>query len=67
LISYEVIVKLITATKMKTGLMVLWQFDPNNYPSGFQVPDADMTMLSTQWDTLYGKWNYTIIPHFISS
>jgi hypothetical protein len=42
LVSYRVIVELISATTTKTGLTVRCELDTGQYPSGVVVSDADM-------------------------
>jgi transposase len=62
LVSYEVILKLIAATKTRAGLTVQSQLDTNIYPSGRKISDEQMNMLSIQRDTFHGEWNYTLLP-----
>jgi len=42
LISHQVIVQLIAATTTKTGLKVRCELDPNSYPTGTKVADAEL-------------------------
>jgi len=37
----RIIVELIAATKTKTGLTVQCAYDPNRYPTGEKISDAD--------------------------
>jgi len=46
LVSYRVIVELISATTTKTGLTVRCQLDTGQYPSGIVVSDAEMAALN---------------------
>lgn len=62
LVSYEVIIKLIAATKTKAGLTVQCQLDTNTYPSGRKVSDEQMDTLSIRRHNFHGEWNYTILP-----
>ena len=62
LISYRVIIDLIAATTTKTGLKVSCELDPNKYPKGVVVPDAEMASLNIQRADFHGEWNYTIAP-----
>jgi transposase len=62
LVSYEVIIKLIAATKTRAGLTVQSRLDTNTYPSGRKISDAQMDTLSIQRDPFHGEWNYTILP-----
>lgn len=62
LVSYEVILKLIAATKTRAGLTVESRLDTNTYPSGRKISDEQMETLSIRRDTFHGEWNYTILP-----
>ena len=41
LVSHQVIVQLIAATATKTGLKVHSEIDPNSYPAGIKIAEAD--------------------------
>jgi len=62
LVSYRVIVELISATTTKTGLTVRCQLDTGQYPSGIVVSDAEMAAINIQRAEFHGEWNYTISP-----
>ena len=62
LISHQVIVQLIAATTTKAGLKVHSEIDPNTYPAGIKVADADMARINLHRHDFHGDWNYTIIP-----
>jgi hypothetical protein len=62
LVSYRVIVELISATTTKTGLTVRCQLDTGQYPSGIVVSDAEMAALNIKRAGFHGEWNYTISP-----
>ena len=62
LISHAVIVKLITATRTKTGLKVKARLDTNSYPGGIKVRRADIEGVKLRPDSFHGDWNYTILP-----
>ncbi|HEX7591283.1 MAG TPA: ISAzo13 family transposase [Candidatus Limnocylindrales bacterium] len=62
LVSHEVIVNLIAATTTTKGLRVWSELDPNAYPSGISVSDADMKTLYLETDAFHGEWNYTLRP-----
>ncbi len=62
LVSHEVIVKLIAATTTRTGLRVRSELDPNVYPAGVSVTDAEMETLYLRPDAFHGKWNYALLP-----
>jgi len=63
LISHAVIVKLIAATRTKTGLKVRAKLDPNSYPEGIKVSQAELEKVRLRPDSFHGDWNYTILPH----
>jgi len=62
LISYRVIVDLISATTTKTGLTVRCELDNNAYPKGIVVSDREIAEINIARDTFHGEWNYTISP-----
>ena len=62
LVSHQVIVQLIAATTTKTGLKVHSEIDPNTYPAGIKVSDAEIACINLQRHDFHGDWNYTIIP-----
>ena len=62
LVSHAVIVQLIAATTTDTGLKVHSEIDPNIYPAGIKVADADMARINLHRHDFHGDWNYSIIP-----
>src|SRR5437879_5096720 len=62
LVSYRVIVELISATTTKTGLTVRCELDTGQYPSGIVVSDAEMAAINIKRAEFHGEWNYTISP-----
>src|SRR5215218_6964188 len=62
LVSYRVIVDLIGATTTRTGLSVRCELDPNRYPKGVTVSDAEMAGLNLARDEFHGEWSYTLSP-----
>jgi hypothetical protein len=62
LISYRVIVDLISATKTDAGLTVRCELDTNLYPKGIVVSDEEMAALNILRTEFHGEWNYTIKP-----
>ena len=62
LISYTVILKLISATTTGAGLTMQCQLDTNTYPAGHKVSNEEMASLSMLPHTFHGEWNYTILP-----
>jgi Rhodopirellula transposase DDE domain len=62
LISYRVIVDLISATKTDAGLTVRCELDTNLYPKGIVVSDEEIAALNIVRAEFHGEWNYTIRP-----
>lgn len=62
LVSYETIIKLISATTTKKGLKVFARLDENEYEAGLKFSDEELTKLNLKNHELHPKWNYTIIP-----
>jgi hypothetical protein len=62
LVSYRVIIDLISATTTDTGLTVRCELDPNIYPKGTVVSDAEMEAINLVRDAFHGEWNYTVRP-----
>ena len=62
LVSYRVIVDLISATTTDTGLKVCCELDTNLYPKGIVVTDEEMASLNIVRAEFHGEWNYTIRP-----
>ena len=65
LVSYRVIVELISATTTSTGLTVRCELDTGQYPKGIAVSDAEMAAINIKRAEFHGEWNYTISldPH----
>ena len=62
LVSYRVIVDLISAVRTNTGLTVCCELDTNLYPKGIAVSDVKMAALNIVRSDFHGEWNYTIQP-----
>ena len=62
LVSYRVIVDLISATTTQSGLKVLCELDDKNYPKGILVSNEQMANINIQRADFHGEWNYTITP-----
>ncbi len=62
LVSYRVIVDLISATTTDTGLTVRCELDSADYPKGVVVSDREMEGLNISCDAFHGEWNYTMQP-----
>ena len=66
LISHHVIVELIAATTTDAGLKVQCQLDPNTYPAGIKVSDAELEAVNLIRHDFHGDWNYTINPKVLA-
>lgn len=63
LVSHEVIVHLIAATRTTKGLTVKCRLDTKEYPKGIKIKDAEMDALNIRRHDFHGEWNYTIAPN----
>jgi Rhodopirellula transposase DDE domain len=63
LISHEVIVKLIGAATITTGLRVRSRLDTRSYPAGVKVSREAIDAVVLRPASFHGDWNYTIIPN----
>ena len=62
LVSYQVIIDLISATTTKTGLKVVCELDDKLYPKGVVVSDEELAAVNIVRADFHGEWNYTIKP-----
>ena len=62
LVSHEVIVELIAATRTGKGLKVQAELDSNLYQKGVKVSDQEFAAIHLVRDDFHGEWNYTISP-----
>ncbi|MGH9205900.1 MAG: ISAzo13 family transposase, partial [Acidimicrobiales bacterium] len=62
LVSYRVILDLISATTTDTGLIVRCVLDTNLYPKGIAISDKEMAEINIARADFHGEWNYTIRP-----
>jgi hypothetical protein len=60
LVSYRVIVDLISATTTDTGLTVRCELDTNSYAKGIVVTDQEMSQIDIIRDEFHGQWNYIL-------
>ena len=60
LTTLRTIVELIAATTTDTGLSVQAAYDPNWYPTGVKISDADLAAVPLHPHDFHGEWNYTI-------
>ena len=62
LVSYRVIVDLISATSTETGLTVRCELDTDKYPKDITVADHEMAAINMTWNESHGEWNHLIRP-----
>lgn len=62
LISHEVVVNLIGATKNRKGLKVKATFDKNKYPTKIKISNEEFSKINLKPHRFHGEWNYTIKP-----
>jgi hypothetical protein len=46
----------------RTGLTVQRAYDPNWYPTGHKISDADFATIPLRPHHWHGDWNYTLTP-----
>jgi hypothetical protein len=61
-VSYETIIKLISATTIEKGFKVATHLDKRKYKGGIEFSDEDMAKLNIKTHTLHPKWIYSIVP-----
>jgi hypothetical protein len=62
LLSYKIIIDLISATKTRAGLVVKAILDKREYKRGIKISDKEMNSLNIKKHFFHGDWNYTIKP-----
>ena len=62
LASLYVAIALIANTTTKKGLSIRCDLDPDLYPKGIKVSDAEMASLNITRDAFHPEWNYKISP-----
>src|SRR5450756_102673 len=62
LLTHQVIIELIAATRTQTGLKVRCELDPTMYPAGVKVSDDELAAVNIVRHEFHGEWNYTISP-----
>ena len=63
LTSLRTVIDLISATTTKTGLAIQAADDPNWYPTGVKISDAELATVPLTPQEWHGDWNYTITAH----
>jgi hypothetical protein len=62
LLTHQVIIELIAATRTDTGLTVRCRLDQATYPKGITVTDDELAAVNITRYEFHGEWNYTIAP-----
>jgi len=62
LVSYQIIVSLIAATKTTKGLKVACEIDDKKYETGIEISDKQQETLNIYPNEFHGEWNYRILP-----
>lgn len=60
LTTLRTIIELISATTTETGLSVQAAYDPNWYPKGVKISNAELAAVPLDPHDFHGEWNYTI-------
>src|SRR3954451_14877028 len=60
LTSLRPIIELISDTATSTGLTIQAGYDPNWYPTGVKISDAELAAVPLAPHDFHGDWNYTI-------
>jgi Rhodopirellula transposase DDE domain len=63
LTSLRTIIELISATTTDTGLTVHAAYDPEWYPKGIRISDAELAAVPLTPHDFHSEWNYTINAH----
>ncbi|GAC1663451.1 MAG: ISAzo13 family transposase [Candidatus Dormibacteraceae bacterium] len=63
LTNLRTIIDLISATATTTGLTIQAGHDPNWYPTGIRITDAQLAAVPLHPHDFHGEWNYTISPN----
>jgi Rhodopirellula transposase DDE domain len=61
LTTLRTIVELISATTTQTGLSIQAVYDPNWYPTGVKITNAQLAAVPLRPHDFHGEWNYTIV------
>lgn len=62
LLTHQVIIELIAATRTDTGLTVRCRLDQASYPTGVTVSDDEVAAVNITRCDFHGEWNYAIAP-----
>lgn len=62
LISFEIVVNLISGTSTKKGLVINSKLDEREYEKGIKISDNEMKEINIDKSEFHGEWNYIIKP-----
>src|SRR5438067_707665 len=62
LLTHQIIVELIAATRTNSGLTVRCRLDQASYPTGVTVSDDELANVNITRCDFHGEWNYAIAP-----
>jgi hypothetical protein len=62
LLTHQIIVELIAATRTDSGLTVRCRLDQASYPTGVPVSDDELANVNITRCDFHGEWNYAIAP-----
>ena len=63
LVSFETVVKMISATKTQEGLKIKAVLDKSLYETGVKISQAQMKEVNIQPHKQNPEWNYSLLPH----
>ena len=63
LVSFETVVKMISATKTQEGLKIKAVLDESLYETGVKISQAQMKEVNIQPHKQNPEWNYSLLPH----
>ena len=63
LVTHQVIVDLIAATKTQNGLRVHSRLDEGHYATGRRISDSQLATVNLEPNPWHGEWNYSIHPN----
>ncbi len=60
LVTLRTVIELISATTTETGLSIQAAYDPNWYPTGVHITNAELEAVPLSPHDWHGDWNYTV-------
>jgi hypothetical protein len=67
LVSFETVVKMISATKTEQELKINAVLHEGRYETGFKISPAQMKEVNIQPHKQNPEWNYSLLPHVSQS